>query len=137
MDRLPDPRSAAGLRSWRDRIGRAGSRSSEARSKVVPVRTCIGSRRRAPRSSLLRVVALRDGRVVADPKAVMPGRGAWLTPTVDAYELAVKRRAFRRALRLDREPDTSAVLDHLLSLTAARSDGHEDTTEQAERLMDN
>ncbi|WIB37040.1 DUF448 domain-containing protein [Curtobacterium sp. MCJR17_043] len=39
------------------------------------VRTCIGSRRRATRSSLLRVVALSDGSVVADPKAVMPGRG--------------------------------------------------------------
>jgi uncharacterized protein len=67
----------------------------------------------------------------------MPGRGAWLTPTVEAYELAVKRRAFRRALRLDREPDTSAVLDHLHGLEAAQSGGHQDTTEQAERLMDN
>ncbi len=75
----------------------------------------------------------------------MPGRGAWLTPTVEAYELAVKRRAFRRALRLDREPDTSAVLEYLRSLpevephhtdTSTR-DEHPDTTEQAERLMDN
>ncbi|PCN47886.1 DNA-binding protein [Curtobacterium sp. 'Ferrero'] len=104
---------------------------------MEPVRTCIGSRRRAPRSSLLRVVALRDGRVVADPKAVMPGRGAWLTPTVDAYELAVKRRAFRRALRLDREPDTSSVLEYLQGLPAAQTSERPDTTEQAERLMDN
>ncbi|WP_309473782.1 MULTISPECIES: YlxR family protein [Curtobacterium] len=125
------------FRPRRGPVGRAGSRSSEVRSKVVPVRTCIGSRRRAPRSSLLRVVASSDGRVVADPKAVMPGRGAWLTPTVEAYELAVKRRAFRRALRLDREPDTSAVLDHLHGLAAEQSGGHQDTTEQAERLMDN
>ncbi|ROS73204.1 hypothetical protein EDF24_3314 [Curtobacterium sp. PhB130] len=112
---------------------------------MVAVRTCIGSRRRAPRSSLLRVVALGEDRVVADPKAVMPGRGAWLTPTVEAYELAVKRKAFRRALRLEREPDTSAVLDHLRSLPdvgpnhAAQDVAEErpDTTEQAERLMDN
>ncbi|WXF89960.1 YlxR family protein [Curtobacterium flaccumfaciens pv. flaccumfaciens] len=103
---------------------------------MVPVRTCIGSRRRASRSSLLRVVALSDGRVVADPKAVMPGRGAWLTPTVDAYDLAVKRRAFRRALRLDRDPDTSAVLDHIVGLPQEPAE-RPDTTEQAERLMDN
>jgi len=103
---------------------------------VVPVRTCIGSRRRASRSSLLRVVALSDGRVVADPKAVMPGRGAWLTPTVDAYDLAVKRRAFRRALRLDRDPDTSAVLDHIAGLPQEPAE-RPDMTEQAERLMDN
>lgn len=74
---------------------------------------------------------------MADPKAVMPGRGAWLTPTVDAYELAVKRRAFRRALRLDREPDTSSVLEYLQGLTAEGSSERPDTTEQAERLMDN
>jgi uncharacterized protein len=61
----------------------------------------------------------------------MPGRGAWLTPTIDAYELAVKRRAFRRALRLDRDPDTSAVASYLRQLVG------QDTTEQAERLMDN
>ncbi|WP_081984890.1 YlxR family protein [Curtobacterium sp. MR_MD2014] len=104
---------------------------------VVPVRICIGSRRRAPRSSLLRVVALSDGRVVADPKAVMPGRGAWLTPTVEAHDQAVKRRAYRRALRLDREPDTSAVRDYLEALSAEEQARHRDTTEQAERLMDN
>ncbi|MBT2503295.1 DUF448 domain-containing protein [Curtobacterium sp. ISL-83] len=101
-----------------------------------PVRTCIGSRRRASRSSLLRVVALSDGRVVADPKAVMPGRGAWLTPTVDAYDQAAKRRAFRRALRLDRDPDTSAVREYLEGLPPGASE-RQDTTEQAERLMDN
>ncbi|MFJ3382749.1 MULTISPECIES: YlxR family protein [unclassified Curtobacterium] len=112
---------------------------------MVAVRTCIGSRRRASRSSLLRVVALGEDRVVADPKAVMPGRGAWLTPTVEAYELAVKRKAFRRALRLEREPDTSAVLEYLRSLPGVGpnhpvqdvAEERPDTTEQAERLMDN
>ncbi|MFS2031877.1 MULTISPECIES: YlxR family protein [unclassified Curtobacterium] len=105
---------------------------------MVPVRTCIGSRRRAPRSSLLRVVALRDGRVVADPKAVMPGRGAWLTPTVEAHDQAVKRKAYRRALRLDHEPDTSAVRDYLEALRRPEPQARDqDMTEQAERLMDN
>jgi hypothetical protein len=66
----------------------------------------------------------------------MPGRGAWLTPTVEAYELAVSRKAFRRALRLDREPDTSAVLRTVLTMSADTTDSS-DTTEQAERLMDN
>jgi uncharacterized protein len=61
----------------------------------------------------------------------MPGRGAWLTPTIDAYELAVTRRAFRRALRLDRDPDTSQVRAYIERVAPG------DTTEQAERLMDN
>jgi predicted RNA-binding protein YlxR (DUF448 family) len=68
----------------------------------------------------------------------MPGRGAWLTPTVEAYELAVKRKAFRRALRLERDPDTSAVREYLTGLQSPEyATEHPDMTEQAERLMDN
>ena len=82
---------------------------------MIPVRTCVGTRTRAPRSSLLRVVAL-DGRVVVDATAMKPGRGAWLTPTTEAYESAVRRKAFRRALRLDSEPDTSELRTYLEQL---------------------
>ena len=63
-----------------------------------PVRTCLGCRQRAPRSSLLRVVA-RDGQVVADAAARLPGRGAWVHPQSGCIENAVKRKAFGRALR--------------------------------------
>ena len=37
--------------------------------------------------------------VVPDPTATAPGRGAHLHPTTECYELAVRRRAFARALR--------------------------------------
>ncbi len=82
---------------------------------MIPVRTCIGTRTRAPRSSLLRIVA-HEGRVVVDSTATEPGRGAWLQPSMQAYESAVRRKAFRRALRLDSEPDTSQVLEYLQRL---------------------
>ena len=65
---------------------------------MEPVRTCLGCRQRAPRSSLLRVVA-RDGQVVADAAARLPGRGAWVHPQSGCIENAVKRKAFGRALR--------------------------------------
>ncbi len=43
-----------------------------------------------------------DGRpaVVPDPTSTSPGRGAHLHPTAECYELAVRRKAFARALRL-------------------------------------
>ena len=62
------------------------------------VRTCLGCRQRAPRSSLLRIVA-RDGRAVADVTASLPGRGAWVHPDPGCVDAAVKRKAFGRALR--------------------------------------
>ena len=37
--------------------------------------------------------------VVPDPQGTAPGRGAHLHPTTACYELAVRRKAFGRALR--------------------------------------
>ncbi len=65
---------------------------------MEPVRTCLGCRQRVPRSSLVRLVA-RDGRVVVDAAARLPGRGAWVHPTLACVATATERKAFGRALR--------------------------------------
>ena len=65
---------------------------------IEPVRTCVGCRSRAPRSHLLRIV-VRGSELIADESAVLPGRGAWLHPTLECLELALRRRAFARAFR--------------------------------------
>ena len=77
-------------------------------------RTCVGCRRRDVRSALLRVVAeWNDGehiaRVVADPLLRLPGRGAWLHPTPECLDLAVRRSAFGRALRVKVLLEVAAV----------------------------
>ncbi|MEI5675714.1 MULTISPECIES: YlxR family protein [unclassified Nocardioides] len=68
-----------------------------------PVRTCVGCRGRAAKRELLRVTvgSDADGRpaVSPDPRGTAPGRGAHLHPTTECYELAVRRKAFARALR--------------------------------------
>ncbi|MEO6532432.1 MAG: YlxR family protein [Pseudolysinimonas sp.] len=84
---------------------------------MKPVRTCLGCRQRAPRSSLVRLVA-RDGRVVVDAAARLPGRGAWVHPDLGCIEGAVSRKALGRALRTS-SLDTS------------------DLNEWAEKTMDN
>jgi predicted RNA-binding protein YlxR (DUF448 family) len=53
--------------------------------------------RRAPKSALRRL-ALRDGSVVVDPDAVLPGRGAYVCNATCA-RAAADRRAFGRAFR--------------------------------------
>jgi len=85
-----------------------------------PVRTCIGCRERAAKSELLRVTAGSDadGRpvVVPDPAATRPGRGAHLHPTPACYDLAVRRRAFGRALRVATALDSAALASYVASL---------------------
>jgi len=88
------------------------------------VRTCLGCRQRAPRSSLVRVVA-RDGRVAVDAAARLPGRGAWVHPDPGCVAAAVRKRAFGRALRTTGSLDASE-LTNLYPVPE----------EQAERHMD-
>ena len=86
----------------------------------VPVRTCVGCRARAAKSELLRVVVGSDAQghpaLCPDPAGTAPGRGAHLHPTPACYDLAVRRRAFSRALRLTEGPASTPVRDYLDSL---------------------
>jgi predicted RNA-binding protein YlxR (DUF448 family) len=88
--------------------GTVRSARAVGRSRMEPVRTCVGCRSRAPRSSLLRIVA-QDSELVVDPSATRPGRGAWLHPVEECLELALKRRAFGRALRVEGTLDTATI----------------------------
>ncbi|MGH3723031.1 MAG: YlxR family protein [Mycobacterium sp.] len=81
-----------------------------------PVRTCVGCRGRELAVDLVRVVAVLasdDREVVVDVHCKLPGRGAWLHRSAQCYHLAVKRRAFGRALRITGNPDTTAVFEHV------------------------
>ncbi|WP_308194111.1 YlxR family protein [Nocardioides sp. SR21] len=82
-----------------------------------PVRTCVGCRARAAKDELLRVTAGSDAHgqpaVVPDPTATAPGRGAHLHPTAECFELAVRRKAFGRALRVATGLSSAPVGDYL------------------------
>jgi uncharacterized protein len=98
-----------------------------------PVRTCLGCRQRAAKSELVRVTFRVDGQgrgaVVVDPRGAAPGRGAHLHPATACYELAVRRKAFGRALRwqgpggLDSAPVATYVADAEAQMTEDREEG--------------
>lgn len=75
-----------------------------------PIRTCVGCRRRAAKSTLIRIV--RDGADLAvDVRQRAPGRGAYLHPETGCLDQAIKKRALGRALRTDGiGPDQTAAL---------------------------
>ncbi len=92
----------------------------------APVRTCVGCRSRDLRSDLVRLVARTDDdptgattvTLVVDVGRSLPGRGAWLHPRMRCLELAERRHAFTRALRLSGAPDASGVRRFLVGLGA-------------------
>ena len=78
----------------------------------IPLRSCVGCKVRAAKSSLLRLVAAGDG-IVPDPQAQQPGRGAYLHPSLECFEQAQRRRAFSRALRVPGSLDTASLASYL------------------------
>ena len=92
------------------------NRSRKGHARANPVRTCIGCRDRAAPSDLIRIVALVSGSavsVVPDPRRSAPGRGAHLHPLPACLELAVRRKAFTRALRVEGPIELAAVWAYL------------------------
>jgi predicted RNA-binding protein YlxR (DUF448 family) len=94
--------------------------------RAYPVRTCVGCRKRAPASELLRVIAvsrnLSDARnhdgvvifdIVPDPARRFPGRGAHVHADSDCLAQAVRRRAFGRALRVAGVTETGALAEFI------------------------
>ena len=78
-------------------------------------------------AELLRVVVAREATgpalpglsVVPDPRRRTPGRGAWLHLDLACVELAQRRRAFGRALRVPEPVDPSPIREYLAALGAA------------------
>ena len=89
----------------------------DASAPTGPVRTCVGCRTRAAKRELLRVTVGSDAyghpAVVPDPAGTAPGRGAHLHPTTECFDLAVRRKAFTRALRAGTGLSTTPVREHL------------------------
>src|SRR6478609_9954899 len=82
--------------------------------KHSPIRTCIGCRKRAAAAELLRVVAA-GCTVIPDPRHRAAGRGAWLHHDPVCVDLAERRRAFGRALRVSGPLDPTPVREHVAS----------------------
>jgi hypothetical protein len=73
--------------------------------------------------------------VVPDPGATAPGRGAHLHPTTECYDLAVRRKAFGRALRVtpgrvSAGLDSAAVGSYLAGIAHQVTEDHTEDREE-------
>ncbi|MDI6097574.1 YlxR family protein [Actinoplanes sp. NEAU-A12] len=102
-----------------DRI-RAGQDRGVDLLSVGPTRTCVGCRKRAPASHLLRFVAADSGgdlRLLPDTARRLPGRGAHLHPDPACFAQAERRRAFGRALRLSGFANPELLAEHIRTVS--------------------
>ena len=96
------------------RAGKAGAPGSR---KSDLERRCIATMERRSPLQMIRFVLSPDGQVTPDVAARLPGRGAWVTATREAVDLAATRGAFPRAFKRQAKvaPDLAGQIEALLA----------------------
>lgn len=69
--------------------------------KKIPLRTCVISKEKLPKSELVRVVRTTEGNVIIDETGKANGRGAYLKKDLEIIEKAQKSKALNRHLEVE------------------------------------
>ena len=80
--------------------------------KHIPQRTCVACRMVRPKRELVRLVYVSGDGVEIDPTGKKAGRGAYLCPTRECWEIGLKSGRLEHALRTSITQDNR---DRLLS----------------------
>ena len=75
------------------------------RPKHMPRRSCVGCGTVTAKRALIRVVHTPQGQVLPDPTGKKPGRGAYLCPSPQCWDQAVKRGRLGRSLKVKLSPE--------------------------------
>ncbi len=74
--------------------------SSSTTSKNSPVRTCIATGEEMPKSEMIRFVVSPDHLLVVDVEEKLPSRGIWISSNAQALTLAINKKLFAKAARM-------------------------------------
>lgn len=87
-------------------------------NKKVPLRKCVATGEMLPKKAMVRVVRSKEGEVSVDVTGKKPGRGAYVSKTEQAVEIARKKNILERQLEA-KIPDE--VYEELLTLIRRES----------------
>ncbi|MCR4633722.1 MAG: YlxR family protein [Erysipelotrichaceae bacterium] len=69
--------------------------------KKIPMRRCLATNQSFPKKDLLRIVRTPEGEVKVDLTGKLNGKGAYISKSLEALELARKKNAISRALETE------------------------------------
>ena len=69
--------------------------------KKIPMRTCVVTNERFPKSELLRVVRTPEGEIKADLTGKLNGHGAYIKKDEEVLNKAIKNKALSRHLECE------------------------------------
>ncbi len=87
-------------------------------NKKIPLRKCVATGEMLPKKAMIRVVRSKEGEVSVDPTGKKSGRGAYVSKSEEAVEIARKKHILERQLEAD---IPEAVYEELLHLIRRES----------------
>jgi predicted RNA-binding protein YlxR (DUF448 family) len=69
-------------------------------NRKVPLRKCIGCNEMKNKKELIRIVKNKDNQFFIDLTGKMNGRGAYICPTSDCFDAAVKNKGLERSFAM-------------------------------------
>lgn len=71
------------------------------KTKKIPMRSCIVTREKLPKSELVRVVRTPEGEVIVDLSGKANGRGAYLKKDITVFSKAKKNKILDKILEVE------------------------------------
>ncbi|MDQ0337302.1 putative RNA-binding protein YlxR (DUF448 family) [Caldalkalibacillus uzonensis] len=94
------------------------------RRRKVPLRKCVACEEMIPKRELLRVVRTPEHEVKLDPTGKASGRGAYICATLACFQLARKKKALDRSLKVKVSDDIYATLEEEVKKWGNEQDEH-------------
>ncbi len=83
--------------------------------KRQPQRTCLGCLSVNPKREMIRIVRTSTGEVEVDLTGKKSGRGAYVCPNDNCFELMVKKKRIKKALNVEPSPDFISELKQYIA----------------------
>ena len=83
--------------------------------KKIPMRKCVATMESLPKKELIRIVRTPEGGVEIDESGKKNGRGAYLKRSLEALELAKKKKALARSLECEIPEEIFETLKQMFS----------------------
>ena len=68
------------------------------KNKKIPMRSCVVTKEKLPKSELLRIVRGTDGKILVDTTGKVNGRGAYIKKDINVLENAKKSKILEKIL---------------------------------------
>ena len=83
--------------------------------KKIPMRRCLATNESFPKKELLRIVRTPEGEVKVDLTGKLNGKGAYISKSMEALEIARNKKVLNRALETEVPEEVYSEIERIIN----------------------